>query len=428
MTKIEETVHAILSPSGSKRWMTCAGSVALIEWLKSQGKIKKNTTNKYAAEGSVAHSVHEDCLLKNKNAKDFEGEVRESDSFKFTVNRNMIDAVQESIDYVRNRIEEAEDFGYTVEVLVEKRSSLKHLNIEGLDGGTADVILIFRLDNVVVEIEVIDYKHGQGVSVEVINNTQALCYVTGVVALPELNGHGIHEGIKITISQPRAFHPDGGIRSWDTDKDYILNWEEDELIPKAKATLDPNAPLVPSDDGCRFCEANGQCEALYDKTQEIAIADFAEDQFPDPQVMTSEQKIIVLDHANMLRSFIVAVEAQVQHEVDNGSTDYENRYKLVQKTTQRKLLDDAFDPDFSPLLEYISEDDLYVRKRKGIGELEVSLKDKFREQKVKGFGKKVKTIMGEVTMKPKGSLVIAPISDKRIGVQPSLVGDFNNLD
>lgn len=414
---IQEKEHARLSPSSSKRWMTCPGSVALEESLNLE-----YTPNKYAAEGTVAHEIHEKCLLESRNANYYIGQTFEADGFKFKVTQEMADAVQESLDYIWGRMREAEDFGYKVELLVEVRCSLKHLGIPGLDGGTSDVVLIFWNDDVACEVEIVDYKHGQGVAVDVIENTQALCYADGVISLPKFNGHGIHEGVKITISQPRAHHPDGRIRSWDTDKDCIMNWEEDELIPKAKRTHDKDAELVPSDDGCRFCGASGQCKALYEKTQQIAIADFKDDNFPDPKVMTPEQKMIVMEHATMIKSFIVAVEANVQHEVDQGSTDYESAFKLVRKTTQRKLTDKAFDELDSPLLDYLDEDDLYEKKAKGLGAIEKALKDKGKKPK------EVKEIMSEVTIKPEGSLVIAPLSDKRSAVQAAIVGDFKDLD
>ncbi len=410
------TTHAKLSPSSSKRWMTCPGSIALIEELGIE-----DTTNEYAAEGTAAHEIHERCLLKHQLAEYYLGEVIEADGFKFTVNQNMVDAVQESLDYIANRIEEAIDFGYNVEISVEERSSLKYLNIPGLDGGTADVILLFWLDSKLMEVEIIDYKHGQGVAVEVIGNTQALCYTLGIIMLPKLNGHGIPEGIKITISQPRSHHPEGRIRSWGIDKDYLLNWEDDVLVPKANATHEKDVPLVPSDEGCRFCPANGQCSALYDKTQEIAIADFKDDNFPNPKIMTAEQKQVVMDHAVMIRAFIVAVENQIKLEVDHGSKDYENHYKLVQKTTHRKFKEDALDPDFSPLLDYLKHKDLFVEKPRSLGEIEKALKKEYS-------AKKAVEIMGEVTIKPKGQLVIAPISDKRKAAQPSAISDFKDLD
>ena len=416
------TKHARLSPSASKRWMTCPGSVQLIESLNLP-----YSTSKYAAEGTVAHGIHERCLINNTNAEDYIGEVISADGFKFTVNQDMVDAVQTSVDYIRGIIADAEGLGYSVEMLIEVQTSLKYLGIPGLDGGTSDVILIIWDDGAILAVEIIDYKHGAGVAVEVKDNSQTLQYGLGTIAIPKFNGQGIPEGITITISQPRAFHPDGPIRSWDISKEGLMNWEEEELVPKAKATLEDDAPLVPSDDGCRFCGASGECAALYKKTQEIAIADFKDDKFPEPRLMTSEQKMIVMDHMVMIRAFIVAVEAQVQQEVSSGLKDYEGRYKLVKKTTQRKLTDVAFDEIGSPLLDYLDEDDLYTRKPKGIGELESSLKAKLKESGVKGIVKLTKGIMEDVTEKPEGALVIAPISDKRRAAQPTLVSDFDGL-
>lgn len=410
--------HARLSPSASKRWMTCPGSIRLTEQLGIKDK-----PSKYAAEGTVAHEIHELCLLNNEEADKYLGRTMEADGFKFKVTQNMVDAVNESLEYIRLRIEEAEESGLQVETLIEVRSCLKYLGIPGLDGGTSDVILLFwdfddDGNRYLLEIEIVDYKHGSGVAVEVTNNSQALCYATGVHEL--YKEHKISDGITMTISQPRAHHVDGEIRSLNICVEDLEDWKTGELVPKAKLCHEEDAPLVPSDDGCRFCPAAGQCPALYDKTQEIAIADFAEDKFPDPIVMTTEQKLTVMDHAAMLRSFIVAVENQVKSEVDHGSKEYEGRYKLVRKTTRRKFTDDATDPDFSPLLDHLEEDDVFEKKMRTMTEIEKRLK--------KSLGAKVaKELMDDITTKPEGDLVIAPESDKRKAIEPSVVGDFKDL-
>ena len=95
---IEEKTHARLSPSASKRWLTCPGSVRLIESLDLP-----ETFNRYAAEGTVAHEIHELALLAKGVAADHIGKKMTVDGFKFTVNDNMADAVQTSLDYVRDR-------------------------------------------------------------------------------------------------------------------------------------------------------------------------------------------------------------------------------------------------------------------------------------------------------------------------------------
>lgn len=422
---VEEKQHARLSPSGSKRWMTCPGSISLIEKLGIEDK-----PSKFAAEGTVAHEVHELCLVGELDAVFFLGKTIEADGFSFTVNQNMVDAVQESLDYIRQRIIDAQDLGLRVELIVEERSSLKYLNIPGLDGGTADVVMLFWDGESLEEVEVVDYKHGQGVAVEVVDNTQALCYGLGVVMQPKFNEQIIPGGIRNTISQPRAHHPDGSIRTWEISKDYITDWEQDQLVPKAKRCHDEDAELVPSDEGCRFCPAAGQCPALYKRTQEVAMMDFddPESQLPDPVSLTAEQKRFVMDHATALRAFIVAVENQIKLEMDAGSQEYSDHYKLVRKKTNRKFMDDAFDPDFSPLYDYLEEDDMFSKKPATMAQIEKALKAKLKEDGVESFVKMAKEIMDDVTIKPEGDLVVAPESDKRMGVQPAIVGDFANLD
>ena len=201
---VEEKQHARLSPSATKRWMTCPGSAAIIAKLPNSDK-----PSKYAAEGTVAHEVHELCLLENQDAIKYKGRTFEADGFKFKVNQDMVDAVQLSLDYIRERISMANTIGRTVKVKVEVRCSLKSLGVPGMDGGTSDVILEFWDGDTLMEVEVFDYKHGAGVAVEAVDNTQAMSYALGTILLPELKDQDITDGITVTISQPRAHHPAG---------------------------------------------------------------------------------------------------------------------------------------------------------------------------------------------------------------------------
>lgn len=407
--------HARLSPSSSKRWMACAGSVQFIEKLNIKDK-----PSKYASEGTVAHDVHEKALLKGDDADSHIGRKMTVDGFNFTVTPAMAEAVQTSLDYIRERIADHEDWGYTVELRVEVRASLKYLGIPGLDGGTSDVVLLVWDGDRLVEIEIIDYKHGAGVAVEAEDNTQALCYALGSVH-PVIQSTDENTNVRVTISQPRAMHKDGPIRTWEVDAEYLFSWQNTDLIPAANLTLEDDAPLVPSDDGCRFCPAAGQCPELYKKTQEVAIADFAEDKFPDPKAMTTEQKKVVMEHAEMIRSFIVAVENQVKLEMDHGSKDYDDDYKLVHKTVHRKLTDDAKDPDFSPLYDYLEEEEVFEQKMRSLGDIEKALKKHMKPAQVK-------EVMDKLTWKPDPEIVVAPVSDKRKPVQPTMISDFTNLD
>lgn len=422
-------VHAKKSPSSSKRWMTCAGSNNLIDKLIEDGAIPEDSTSKYAAEGTVAHDLGEICLRDGVHPSKFLGEKREADGFTFTVNQNMLDAVEVYVNYINDQIHDAlVQADIDLEMHLEVWCSLSSLGVIGMDGGTTDCMLINREHEV---IENIDYKHGAGVPVDVIGNTQTMMYSVG--ALLKLQEEGVDISnwqVYNTIVQPRAAHRDGPIRTESMSATELLEWSEETLIPAGHACDEEDAPLVPSDEGCRFCPAAGSCTALYEKTQMVAISDFEDDSFPDPRIMTKEQKIIVMDHIDVIRSYLVAVENQVKLEMDGGSNDYEGKYKLVRKTAHRKFTEDAFDEDFSPLLDHMEPEEMYTKKPKGIGDIEKVLKKKFREEgyKGKGLDQIVGDVMSDVTIKPEGDIVVAPMSDKRSAVPASAVGDFSNLE
>lgn len=413
---IEEKTHARLSPSSAKRWMTCPGSIQLIEKLGIKDK-----TSKYASEGTVAHEIHELCLVNKQQAKEYLGRIIEADGMKFEVNQNMVDAVQLSLDYITDRIVMAELDNLRVEIQVEVRSSLEYLGIPGLDGGTSDVVILFwNEQNELVAIEVFDYKHGAGVAVEAIGNPQAMCYGLGIVEKYEA---GPETFIGITISQPRAYHPDGFIRTWRTSAKELRRWQDEELIPAAKATREEDPPLVPSDSGCRFCKAAGDCPKLFERTQEVAMMDFddPEPQLPDVQKLSADQKLFIMKNADAIKIFISEVKSNVEQEMITGSKEYEGHYKLVRKRTFRKLTDDATDELVSPLFDHLPHEDIFEEKPRSMTEIERRLK--------KSVGATdAKEIMADITTKPEGELVIALITDKRKAVEPTIVSDFTGLE
>lgn len=408
--------HARLSPSAAKRWMTCPGSVKLIESLNLP-----YTTSRFAAEGTVAHEICEECLLENKEPSEYLGKKRKADGFTFTVNQDMVDACEVYVDYIRDYIIGADQQAdCRVEMQIEVRCCLKSLEVPGMDGGTSDCILINEEHQVV---SVIDYKHGAGVAVGVHDNPQAMSYGLGALIALGVKEHSDWK-VELTIVQPRAHHHDGPIRSEIYSANEIFEWAQTELIPKGLQCSEDDAKLVPSDDACRFCDAKAECPALYKKSQEVAMLDFEdledETSLPDVTTLTTEQKSKVMEHANMLRAFIVSIENQIKLEMDSGSQEYEDKFKLVRKTTRRKFTEEAFDKDFSPLLDHLEEDEMFVEKPKSLTEIEKNLKKKYG-------AKLAAEILDEVVTKPVGDTVVAPLTDRRKAVEPSVIGDFNGL-
>jgi hypothetical protein len=419
---IQEKQHARLSPSAAKRWMTCPGSIAFAIRLALKSK-----PSKYAAEGTAAHEIHELCLLNNRTADYYLGETITADGLSFKVNDNMADAVGYSLSWIRDTIVEWEMEGYEVELRVEVRCSLKSLEVNGLDGGTSDVVLLVwdeeekprRLHKLII----FDYKHGQGVAVDPENNPQAMSYALGTLLIPELKDFKVEGGIEIVIGQPRAHHPDGRFRTWETSKEELLAWQDKELIPKALATMEENAPLVASEDGCRFCECAPHCPKLLELTEKVAMLDFedfTEPSLPEINQLNTEQKLFILENCATIKVFLEKVEQQVQDEVEAGSEEYSGSYKLVRKQSRRKFTEDALDEISSPLLDYLEYDDIYEQKPRSLSEIERRLK------KATGW-ETTKEVLDNVTTKPEGGLTLTKVTDKREEVESTASTDFKHL-
>lgn len=290
MSAHNERAHAILGASSSSRWINCPGSVRLI------AQAPKSESGEAAALGTAAHDLAEKCLLQDKNAADFMGEKING----FKVDLDMVMAVQVYVDLIR---EEADG----LQVDVEKRFNLEWV-YKGMFG-TNDA----SFGEPFGTLRIYDYKHGAGLAVEAVGNTQMLYYALGAAYDPESGELEDYENIEMTIVQPRAYHEDGPIRRWTISREELVEWIE-KFREYAKRTEDPNAPLNPSVDACRWCDAAGICPAQYDRAQEVAKTDFSET-LPNAEAITLEQAGKVLEHKKMLMDFIEACEKRLEEEV-----------------------------------------------------------------------------------------------------------------
>ena len=424
MSVIEEKYHYILSPSGFKRWSTCHASPGFIAKHNLISKV-----NKYSAEGTVAHEIHEKCLSGVKyvefvadeapRAETYIGQKFTSSGFTFKVDDEMAEAVQSSLDEVKRLVvfgpDDMGDFDH-VEINVEQRSDLKYLKIPGLGGGTCDLSLTYYFKGEIVGLVVYDYKHGKGIAVDVEENGQALCYAVGV-----MNKVGVLDEIPVTIviAQPRAFHRDGSFRAWHTDSTSIDNWTESELIPNAKATNDRNAKFTPSEDACRYCPGASLCSALYDSVQTQAVVEFKDaSQLPAPSTLSIEQKVKLLENKKLLNAFIDNVEESVFEEIQSGSKDYEGKLKIVLGRTSRKYKSDADDRKTSPVFKLFKPSEVIEEKLITLTKLEKLAKSELGKDGAK-------ELMDKLTFKPDAKEVLALASDKRTAIE--LGGEFKDL-
>lgn len=389
--------HSTIGPSAASRWMNCPGSVALCATLPKR-------TSTYADEGNAAHALGEKYLRNavinldsNKgrwlvqDGKDWYLEsAKPKSGVAFEVTQDMIGAVQVYVDHIdgiesdHKYYEQKLDMGWL------------HPGIFGtMDCGILDGEML----------HVIDYKHGAGVAVEVENNPQMMIY--GLGAIGKDARKTTVKTVRLTIVQPRKSHPDGPVRHWDIDVADLMDWAENVLIPAAKATELENAPFVPGEKQCRWCEASKQskCPALLGAVQDVAgmslISPIIETpRLPDPASLTAADKARVLALAGLLETWIENVRASALEEAQAG-VQFPG-LKLVHKITRRKWKDEA------TTAAYLS----------GMGDQIWETKLKSPSQIEKLLGKGGKDAIAQLTESPLGDLTLVPESDRRRAVDP----------
>lgn len=311
--------HALLSPSGSSRWLECTASVRKTEGMP-------NPSSKFAIEGTTAHNFHEDILLNR---------------YKDDCDPDMLKHVRTSTDYVESLLRPG------TKMYVEQHVSLKEYGIEGLEGGTADVMMINHNDDFDATIrsaEIVDLKYGRGV-VEIEGNTQLMTYAVALILRFKLTDN---VPVRMTITQPRPFHKDGPVRSHTMLTGDLIKWSEQVLQPRALECVSGSPVYRPSDVACKWCLSNGNCDSQASKYMgmiEPALLEMPPKPRGRPKKrregeLDAHKRDLILMNMDGIKKFIKAVEARAHESVIGGSKEFP-MFKLVKKRHNRKFNDDA---------------------------------------------------------------------------------------
>ena len=160
--------HSKFSPSASKRWITCPGSISLSEDVPYSSSYA-------AASGTLVHNMVEMLLkghLENVSLSDYWLDKKEVyDDFEVTVTKDMIKCAETYVHYVETRTQELEG-----KLLIEEKLRIDEISEDCW--GTGDAVILGKKSN---RIAVIDLKSGK-FPVEVQDNTQLMIYGLGALS------------------------------------------------------------------------------------------------------------------------------------------------------------------------------------------------------------------------------------------------------
>lgn len=339
-------VHALLSPSGAKKWLTCHASLICEKDIP-------NTSGKAAVLGTAMHSIseyHLNAYIRG-TALPLEREVGAYvlDEGKgqikalispmkgaVLITADMIEQVRKYTDYCKPIIDVA------TYVKLEMRVNLTEVLHPGYEGvetfGTADLVAVLEKANTDEFIlNITDLKTGRH-RVEAKENKQLMLYALGVYR--RLKRRYNITVVRLVIFQPYA----GGASEWDISVEGL------ELFAKfaqkrALLALDAYyrgkknlkaSDFRPSVDGCQWCRFSEQCAART-KTVNAVLAEELEDDFA--LELTPYQLVAEYEKLPLLRQHIDKVEKAMAAALHSGKKV--PGYKLVEGRPGNRAWKDA---------------------------------------------------------------------------------------
>lgn len=372
--------HAVLSASGSHRWLNCLPSARLeLEFA--------NKESNAAAEGTAAHNLCEHKLKKALHIRN-----------KRPVSPYNTDEMEEHsdayVEFVMEQLELAKQSCTDPLVLIEQRLDFSRYVPHGF--GTGDCIIIADK-----KLHIIDFKYGLGVLVDVVDNPQMKLYALGALEIYD-SLYDIEE-VSMTIFQPRREN----VSTWTIPVDELKDWAENELIPKAKKAYDGEGEYLPG-EWCTFCRAAVKCRARAEEKLKLAQLEFKL-----PPLLTDSEIEEVLSKLTDLTRWANEIMAYATDAAVNHGKEWQG-FKIVQGRSIRKYKDEGAVAEVAKANGY---KDIYRQSLITLTEMQKLMgKTKFEE------------ILGGLIHKPPGKPTLVPLSDKRQAMKLSNVkNEFNEV-
>ena len=357
--------HAVMSASGSHRWLNCTPSARLeLEF--------ENTGSEAAREGTAAHAL---CEHKLKRALHMRSRrpVSDYDSDE------MEECTDAYVDFVMEQYEAAKQVCEDPVILIEQRLDFSCYVPDGF--GTGDCLIIS--DD---RLHIIDFKYGMGVLVEAEGNPQMKLYALGALAVYDAL-YDIRE-VSMTIFQPRREN----VSTWTIPVEDLKAWAENELKPRAKMAYDGEGEYLPG-EWCTFCRAAVKCRARAEEKLKLAQTEFRM-----PPLLTDAEIEEILAVLPDLTKWANEIAAYALDAALNHGKEW-NGFKVVEGRSVRKYRDEAAVAEAAKEAGY---KDIYRQSLIPLTEMQRLMgKDRFEE------------ILGGLITKAPGRPILVPKSDRR---------------
>ena len=372
--------HAVLSASGSKRWLSCTPSARLeLEF--------ENTSTEAAKEGTAAHALCEHKLKKALKQRS-KRPVSDYDSDE------MEECTDEYVSFVMEQYEAAKAVCSDPIVLIEQHLDFSCYVPDGF--GTGDCVII--ADD---KLHIVDFKYGTGILVEAEENPQMMLYALGALEIFDAL-YDIRE-VSMTIFQPRREN----VSTWTIPVEDLKAWAEEVLKPKAILAYNGEGEYVPGEH-CTFCKAAVRCRARAEEKLKLAESDFRM-----PPLLTDAEIEAILTVLPDLTKWANEIEAYALDAALNHGKEWTG-FKVVEGRSVRKYRDEAKVAEAAKEAGYT---DIYRQSLIPMTEMEKLMgKTEFEE------------VLGSLIYKPPGKPTLVPETDKRPTINvTNAINEFNEI-
>lgn len=288
-----------ITPSNSHLWTHCPYSAETYIKSTYSGESRKDTEiSEQSKKGTAAHHLARAKILREYTDYSEDKYILLLDNLannfnKYEFNKMNLET-DKYIECINSIIEEKEE---NPRKAVEYKIDCSNLYNSPAPFGYIDFLMIFKK-----ELFVIDFKYGDGMEVEVKENTQLLIYAAAfLLSMAELSKN--IETVTLCIFQ------DGKLKQQTLTTEEVTNWINDVLKPAADAVYSNHSRTCKGPWCSKFCPKRSKCKAFMQDINNI---------YKDSTELTEQEILETFLKMQELKSTIKLVEENLLEIIENG--------------------------------------------------------------------------------------------------------------